>query len=182
MSTGGQSTTPPPTSQPVSDDESTDTSTPANSAPANGPADAASSASATDDTDECAAIRQGAHAVLVAEFKLVVQIPLGTDAAIQISDKLTLTSEDGSYNKTLSFATDCQPGDTEGTSVVTFDGMTDGHTYTLSCDDGATTSTLFKDIPYDQIVAQVGAQCVQAPVQPPDGPDDGSGGDHVSAD
>jgi hypothetical protein len=95
---------------------------------------------------------------LTAEIKLAVQLPYPMDQVTQLPHKLTLTNDDGSYSKVLTLASDCTAGSTDGTSLITFTDLTDGHTYTLVCDDGDGPVELFKDVPYAQIVPQLGGQ------------------------
>jgi hypothetical protein len=115
-------------------------------------ADSASSDSTNDNSGDCAEIPCAAHAVLTAAIKLAVRIPHSTDEARQLPHKLTLSNDDGSYTKTLTLASDCQPGGVDGTSMVTFEDMTEQHTYTLQCDNGDTTYALFKDLTYEQVL------------------------------
>jgi hypothetical protein len=109
------------------------------------------------DSDGCAEIPTAAHAVLTAAIKLGVRVPLSKDKASQLPDTLTLTNDDSSYNKTLRFASDCQDGDTDGTSLLLFEDLTDGHTYSLQGNDGRTDYSIFKDVPYAQVLNLGGA-------------------------
>jgi hypothetical protein len=85
--------------------------------------------------------------------KVAVKIAFPPDQASQLPHKLTLTNDDGSYTKTLTFASDAQPGDTDGTSVVTFEDLSEEHTYTVQCDDGTNPPySLLDATAYDQLV------------------------------
>jgi hypothetical protein len=122
-------------------------------------ADAPASSPASDpkpDGDDCAQISTYTHAQLTADVKLSVQIPYPPDQAAQLPHKLTLANDDSSYSKTLTLASDCQAGPTGDTSVVTFDALTEHHTYTLQCDDGTTTYSLFENVSYEDIAGQAG--------------------------
>jgi hypothetical protein len=88
--------------------------------------------------------------VLEADIKLVLRFPAADPS--QGSHKLTLSNDDGSYTKTLTFPTDCQPGHKEGTLVMTFDGLTDGHTYSLQDVDDDETYSVFDPVDYHAIV------------------------------
>jgi len=133
-------------------------------------------------SDDCAEIPTAAHVVLTAEIKLVVQIPFATEAAVDPSHELTLTNDDGSYAKTLTFASDCQAGDISGTSVMVFDGLTDGHTYSLHGKDDNGGYTIFDKIPYHELVTKLATQGGAMTTADPDqhsasdrGSDDGGG-------
>jgi hypothetical protein len=167
-----------PSSQPGSDDDtpassqpspaadaSPDDAAPPQEAAADDPAssspdanaDAPASSPASDpkpDGDDCAQISTYTHAQLTADVKLSVQIPYPPDQAAQLPHKLTLANDDSSYSKTLTLASDCQAGPTSDTSVVTFDALTEHHTYTLQCDDGTTTYSLFENVSYEDIAGQ----------------------------
>jgi hypothetical protein len=95
---------------------------------------------------------------LTAEIKLAVQLPWSVDQASQLPHKLTLANDDGSYTQTLSAASDCQAGTAVGTSVMTFADIAEDHTYTLQCDDGNSKYSLFDNIPYDQLIDQLGGK------------------------
>jgi hypothetical protein len=114
-------------------------------------------AGASSDSADCAEIPAAAHVELATDIKLIVQFPLPADAS-QPPHKLTLTNEDGSYSQTLTFPSDCQPGDTDGTSVMTFDGLTDGHTYSLHGENGDGTYVLFDALKHDEVVTKYGGQ------------------------
>ena len=168
----------PPASSPAADSSPSPasapppSSTPPDSAPASAPTSAAGSSppvsdgsppssqapdSKPPDSDGCAEIPTAAHAVLTAEIKLAVQLPYPMDQVTQLPHKLTLTNDDGSYSKVLTLASDCTAGSTDGTSLITFTDLTDGHAYTLQCDDGTETNSMFEKVPYDQLVQQLGA-------------------------
>jgi hypothetical protein len=109
---------------------------------------------------------------LTAAIKLAVRVPYSTDKATQLPHKLTLSNDDGSYTKTLTLASDSQPGGVDGTSMVTFEDMTEQHTYTLQCDNGDTTYALFKDLTYEQVLKFLaqddgGSSEAAAPTDPP---------------
>jgi hypothetical protein len=139
-----------------------------------------SSDPATTNSDDCAQIPTASHAVLEVSIKLIVRVPLTTDAAGQLPNKLTLTSEDGSYTKTLTFASDCQPG-ADGGSVLTFDGLTDGHTYSMQGEDDRGTYTVFSNIPYHELVPRLGDGSTDSS-SPSTPPDPGGGSSADSAD
>jgi len=101
---------------------------------------------------------------LEADIKFLVEIPVTTDEASQMPHKFTLTNDDGSYTQTLAVASDAQAGDTDQVVLLTFTNMVEHHTYTLQCDNGDSTYTVFKDVDYDQLQN----------LQPQD--DDGQGG------
>jgi hypothetical protein len=89
--------------------------------------------------------------VLNAAFKLIVQVPTPADPAAP-PHKFTLTNEDGSYTKTLTLPSDAQAGPTDGVSTLTFDDLTDGHSYTLQGEgDDGTSYELLPATPYHQI-------------------------------
>ena len=163
-----------PASSPDAAPSSSPSSTPAPAASSPAPASddpppSSAPSSTPPDSGGCAEIPAAPHAVLTAAISLLVQIPLATDAARQLPDKLTLTSDDGSVSQTLALASDCQPGDTDGTSVLTFKELAEHHTYSLEHDDGTTTYVVFKDVPYDQVVAQLGASGTAASASSPSG-------------
>jgi hypothetical protein len=81
-------------------------------------------------------------------MKFIVHVPFSKDDASQLPHKFTVTNDDSSYSKTLTLASDAQPGDDDGTSMLTFEDLTDGHTYTLEVDDGDTTYKLFDSVAY----------------------------------
>jgi hypothetical protein len=107
--------------------------------------------------------------VLTAAFKLVGQVPTPTDPSAP-PHKFTLTNEDGSYTKTLTLPSDAQPGPTDGVSTLTFDDLTDGHTYTLQGeeDDGASYE-LLPATPYHQIGDDSSPGSSPAPASSPPG-------------
>jgi hypothetical protein len=107
------------------------------------------------DSDDCAQIPTAAHVVLQASIQIVIQLAIPLDVASQMSNTLTLTNEDGTYTKTLTFASDCQAGD-DGTSKLTFDGLTDGHTYSLQGQDDDGSYTVFAGIAYQDLVGEFG--------------------------
>jgi hypothetical protein len=150
----------------------------ADSAPASTPPDSTPPSSAPPSSGGCAEIPTAAHAVLEADIKLIVQLPTATDPN-QPPGKLTLSNEDGSYSKVLNYPADCQPGDTDGSSVMTFDGMTDGHTYSLQYDDGSGSPYyVFQSIAYDQLVPKLAQSGDPAtPSSAPSDPAGGSSGD-----
>ncbi|HEY5241034.1 MAG TPA: hypothetical protein VIJ22_06200 [Polyangiaceae bacterium] len=133
---------PPPASTPAP------ASTPPDSAPASGPASAPPDSSAASkppdssppasdasppssqapdskppDSDGCAEIPTASHAVLQTDIKFQVELALATGEASQLPHKFTLTSDDGTVNQTLALASDAQPGDSDGTVVLTFTGL-----------------------------------------------------------
>jgi hypothetical protein len=126
-----------------------------NESPGGTPPSSKAPDSAAPDSDGCAEIPTAAHAVLVAEIQLVIALAMPPDVASQLSNTLTLTNDDGSYTKTLTFASDCQASDNE-TSKLTFEGLTDGHTYSLQGQDDFGSYTVFADITYHDIVEQCG--------------------------
>ena len=93
-----------------------------------------------------------------------------TDDAGQLPHKLTLVNDDSSYSKTLALASDCKAGDSDGTSMLTFEDLTEDHVYTLQCDNGTLTYSLFENLSYHEIVEKLAAQGNDAPdaTQPPD--------------
>jgi hypothetical protein len=140
-------------SQPPQDPPPTDPAATTQPSQDPAPADPASaSAPTTQSSDDCAEIPAYPHAVLTGSVKLAVQVPYPTDQATQLPHKLTLSNDDGSYSKTLTLASDSQPGNTDGTSVVTFEDMTENHTYSLKCDNGDTSYTLFEGLTYEQVL------------------------------
>jgi hypothetical protein len=64
--------------------------------------------------------------------------------------KLTLTSDDGSVSQTLPIS-GAEAGDIDGTSIVTFTGLAEHHSYALQIDNGDTTYVVFSGQPYDEI-------------------------------
>ena len=88
-----------------------------------------------------------------------MQVPYPTDQASQMPHKFTLANDDNSYSQTLSLASDAQAGDADGTSVVTFKGMTESHTYTLQCDDGSGSApyVMFQEVDYDTMISKLSA-------------------------
>jgi hypothetical protein len=92
--------------------------------------------------------------VLTAVVKFAVKVAFPTDQASQLPHTFTLTNDDNSYSKSLTLASDCVAGDTDGTSIVTFEDLSEGHTYTLQCNDGTSTYSLFENVPYDQLLQQ----------------------------
>ena len=162
------------TEAPTNGSTGSTTDTPADQPGSPATADSASS-EATDTSGDCAEIPCAAHAVLTAAIKLAVRVPYSTDEATQLPHKLTLSNDDGSYTKTLRLASDSQPGGVDGTSMVTFEDMTEQHTYTLQCDNGDTTYMLFKDITYEQVLKFVaqddgGSSETAAPANSPASP------------
>jgi hypothetical protein len=157
--------TPAPASSPAPDSAQ---AAPPDSAPASAPASA---------SGDCAEIPTACHAVLEAAIKIVVELPFATTDSSQPAHQLTLSNEDGSYSKTLSFPSDCQPGEKDGTCIMTFDGLNDGHTYTLQGGDDAGTYAVLDPTEYHQIVPTFGAQGGGSQDPPPDWapPMDGSG-------
>jgi hypothetical protein len=108
---------------------------------------------------------------LTAEIKLLVRIPRSVDEAQQLPHRFTLTSDDGSLNTTVP-ASSAEAGDVDGTSVITFTGLAEHHTYTLQCDNGySPIYTIFQGQPYEAIGEDDGSQ----DPTPPYG--DSSGGD-----
>ena len=161
-STSAPASTPPdsaPTSAPASapPDSSADSKPADSSPPASDASPPPSQApdSNPPDSDGCAEIPTAAHAVLQAIIKLHINIPFTIDEASPLPHKLTLTNDDSSYSKTLSFASDCQPGNADGTSLLSFVDLTEDHRYTLQCDDGNSSYSIFENIPYDAIVDQL---------------------------
>jgi hypothetical protein len=141
----------PPASQPP-DSQAAASQPPASQPPASQPPD--SQAPASSSGGDCAQISTYTHAQLTADVKLVVQVPMPTDQASQLPHQLTLVNDDASYSKTLTLASDCQAGDTADSSVITFDALTENHTYTLQCDDGSGPYNLFENVSYQDIAAQ----------------------------
>ena len=149
-----------PASAPASaPDSNADSKPPDSSPPASDASPPSSQApdSKPPDSDGCAEIPTASHVVLQAAIKLLVQVPFATDEASQLPHKLTLTNDDGSYSKTLSLGSDCQPGDVDGTSVITFEDLTEDHTYSLHCDDGSSTYPLFESHSYDELDQKLAA-------------------------
>ena len=111
-------------------------------------------------------------------MKLAVQIPYPLAQANQLPHKFTLANDDSSYSKTLTLASDCTAGDVDGTSLVTFTDLTDGHTYTLQCDDGTQVYSMFENVPYDLLVQQLAGQGGGTPggSGPASGPSSAPGG------
>lgn len=132
-----------------SDGSDSDDSDDSDSAPDSG--DASPPSSQAPDSGGCAEIPAAPHAVLVASVQVNVELPRSTDEASQMPYKFTLTNDDGSYSKTLTLASDCKAGDSDGTSVLTFEDLTEDHTYSLQCDDGDTTYDLFQGVSYEDI-------------------------------
>jgi hypothetical protein len=144
--------TPPASSPPASTPPAS--SPPASTPPSSKPPDSAPPSSAAPaSSGDCAEIPAAAHAVLTTQIKLGVKVMFPVDQTSQFPHKLTLSNDDGSYSKTITLSAS-QAGDTDGTSVVTFADLTEGHTYTLQCDNGDGTDpyNLFENQPYDQIV------------------------------
>ena len=170
--------TPAPASAPAdaAPDSAPSSAPPASAPPSSAPASAP--ASTKDDSGDCAEIPTACHAVLEAAIKIVVELPFATTDSSQSAHQFTLSSEDGSYSKTLSFPSDCQPGEKDGTSVMTFDGLNDSHTYTLQGGDDAGTYAVLDATAYHQIVPTHGSQGdggSQAPQSDRAPPMDGSG-------
>jgi hypothetical protein len=147
------------TSQPGSGDDGPPSSqqpasgaAPDSTPPASGDAPPSSSApdSTKDDSGDCAEIPTAAHAVLQADIELQVRIPRTVDEVKQMPHKLTLTSDDGSVSQTLpvSGAVAC---DIDGTSMITFTGLAEHHSYALQIDNGDTTYVVFTNEAYEQI-------------------------------
>jgi hypothetical protein len=148
---GASTPTDPPangsSADPPANGQSAGASDPAASATASSPAPDAKSP----DSAGCSEIPAYPHAVLTADVKLALEIPRPPDEASQLPYKFTLSNDDGSYTKTLTLASDCQPGTKDGTSVITFEGLTEHHTYSLECDDGSTTFKLFENVDYADV-------------------------------
>ena len=142
--------------------------------------DSASSDSNTDGSGDCAEIPCAAHAVLEAEIKLLLQVPVTITEANGLPHKFTLTSDDGSLSQTLALASDATTGDADATSLMTFKDLAEHHAYTLQCDNGQTTYTVFKNVPYDQLVQQLGAQGAGASPQA-DSAGDSAGNDNAAS-
>jgi hypothetical protein len=68
--------------------------------------------------------------------------------------KFTLANDDGSYTQTLAVASDAQPGDAAPSVILTFTNLAEHHTYTLSCDNGDSTYTVFENVHYEQLHLQ----------------------------
>jgi hypothetical protein len=140
------------------------------SPPASSPAPASPPpASTPPDSSGCAEIPAAPHAVLEAAIQLIVHVTAATDLdAAQGSHKLTLTNEDGSYSKTLDLAADAKPGDTADVSVLTFEGLTDGHTYKLEGEDGDGKYVVFDATAYHEIVTKLAkTPAAEASAPPP---------------
>jgi hypothetical protein len=90
-----------------------------------------------------------------------------TDEASQLSNTLTLTSDDGSFTQTLSFASDCQDVPSDGTSILTFKDLTDGRTYSLQAEDAAGSYTVFSSIPFHDLVPSLSGNDAAANDCPP---------------
>jgi hypothetical protein len=103
-----------------------------------------------DDGGDCAEIPTAAHAVLTAEIKLLVRIPRPPDVAQQMPHKFTLTSDDGSVSQTLTMS-GAEAGDIDGTSMLTFTGLAEHHSYSLQCDNGEATYMVFEGEAYEQM-------------------------------
>jgi hypothetical protein len=128
---------------------------PASTPPASGASPSSSPPEPTDENDDCAEIPTAAHVVLTAEIKFAVQIPYSMDQASHLPHKFTLGNEDGSYSKTVTVASDCQASGPDGPCLLSFTDLVEDHTYTLQCDDGNSTYSIFDKVPYDQLVAQL---------------------------
>jgi hypothetical protein len=98
----------------------------------------------------CAEIPGAVHAVLQADITLQVRIPRAVDDVKLMPHKLTLTSDDGSVSQTLPIS-GAEAGDIDGTSIVTFTGLAEHHSYALQIDNGDTTYVVFSGQPYDEI-------------------------------
>lgn len=136
--------------------------------------DGASSDSTKDDSDDCAEIPCAAHAVLTANISFVLEFPHSADDAKPFPHKFTMASDDGSFSQTLSLGTDAQPGDTEGTSILTFQNLVEHHSYTLQCDNGNATYTLFEHMPYEDL-QNIGMDGQVSTDEASSGPDAGTG-------
>jgi hypothetical protein len=164
----------PASSPPASASTPTDSTPPASDgsppASAGAPPSSQPAASKPPDSGGCAEIPTAAHAVLQAAFKLTVQLPTATDPN-QAPHKFTLSNEDGSYSKMLTFPSDAQPGETDGISLLVFEDLTDGHTYTLQGegDDGA--YAIFPPTAYHDVVATLGGAGTTAAQDPSSGQD-----------
>ncbi len=136
---------PSPASETTSDKSSSpDSSSSSSSAPG-------SSEDSSAGSDSCAEIPAAPHAVLAAEITLLLHIPYPPDEATQLSHKVTLTNADGSYSVTLAFASDCEAGEDDDSSKVTFADLKEDDTYSLQCNDGTTTYSIFEGIAYADI-------------------------------
>ncbi len=162
-STPAPASTPPdsaPPSAPASapPDSSADSKPPDSSPPASDASPPSSQApdSKPPDSDGCAEIPTAAHAVLTAAIKLMVELPTATDPE-QPPHKFTLSNEDGSYSKTLTFPSDAQPGETEGTSVLMFEDLTDGHTYSLQGEGDDGPYVVLEPKSYHELAGDAGA-------------------------
>ncbi len=118
----------------------------ADAAPASSPAPA----STNDGSGDCAEIPAAAHAVLQADITLQVRVPRTVDEVQLLPHKLTLTSDDGSVSQTLPIS-GAEACDVEGTSMITFTGLAEHHSYALQIDNGDTTYVVFSNQAYDQI-------------------------------
>jgi hypothetical protein len=121
-----------------------------------------------DSDDDCAEIPAYPHAVLTAEIQFIVEIPYPLDQANQLPHKFTLANDDNSYSQTLTLASDGTAGDVDGACIITFAGLAEQHTYTLQCDNGSSTYSIFENVPYDQI-EQLGQEGSGTTAPPPDG-------------
>ena len=182
--TATDSSQPPPadpaaTTQPLQNPPPTDPAAATQPSQDPAPADPASASAPTTETnDDCAEIPAYPHAVLTGSVKLAVQVPCPTDEATQLPHKFTLSNDDGSYSKTLTLASDSHAGNTGGTSVVTFEDMTENHTYSLKCDNGDTSYALFEGLTYEQVLkldTQADSGSSDAPGASPD-PSTGAAG------
>ena len=89
--------------------------------------------------------------MLEAEIKLCVRIPRSLDEVKDMPHRLTLTSDDGTVTVTVP-ASEAEAGDVDGTSTVTFTGLAEHHSYTLSIDNGSDPAyQIFAGEAYEQI-------------------------------
>lgn len=141
MTTGTPGGAPPP--PPASGDP------PPSSQPA--PASTPAPNSAPPSSGGAAEIPAAPHAVLTTDIPLTIEFPYGVDAAKQFPHTFTLTSDDGSLSQTMSLANDAVAGASGVTSVIVFTGLAEHHTYTLQCNNGETTYSLFASVPYEDL-------------------------------
>ncbi len=152
--------TPPDSSPPSS-------ATPDSSQPDSSPDSSPPSSAPPGSTEDCAEIPAAAHAVLEADVKLVLRLPAATDPS-QPTSRLTLTNDDASYTKSLTYPSDAQPSDSDGIVVMTYDGLTDGHTYSLQCDDGSGAPYfLFQALAYEELVPKLTRPDASSSSDPP---------------
>ena len=95
-----------------------------------------------------------------------------------MSHKLTLTSDDGSVSQTVPIS-GAEAGDIDGTSIVTFTGLAEHHTYALQIDNGDANYVVFANQAYEQIGEDDDGSSDAPPADAPDG--SGGSGDTGNA-